>query len=134
VFRCSSRDALQAKGTTPADFFRGAHEGDPVFCGECRRSVVVVELHVDVHGAGLLLRLDQSGELGRVVGGDEAEQMLQSVVLGVTTVVGRERGGDTVESGGGDRLDFSFERPLPGRRGVSDERPEVGDVGDGGHG
>ncbi len=39
--------------------------------------------------------------------------MLQSVVFGVATVVRSERGGDTVETGGGDRLDFSVERPFP---------------------
>ncbi len=115
----------------PPDFLGGAVEGEPVFGGEGGWGVVIVELDVDVDGTGFLLLAEAVGKLGGVVGGDESEDVAEPVFLREATVFGGDAGGDAVEAGGGDGLDFLFERPLFGGRGVADEGPEVGDVGDG---
>jgi len=77
----------------PTVLSASAGQLQPVFGGEGRRRVVVVQLDVDLDGAGVLLRGDPSRELLRVVRRDEANQvpkpvlLRQAPVLGVSLVV-----------------------------------------------
>lgn len=101
--------------------------------GHRGRGVVVVQLHIDVHGTAFLLLPQHPLEFVRIAGRDEPQQVFQSVFFGGAAVVGGECGGDAVKTCLGDGFDFAVERPLFLRRGVADQRPEIGDVGDLGH-
>jgi len=52
------------------------------------------------------------------------------VFLGETAVLGGNGGRDTVKAGGGHGFDLLLQRPFFSGRRVTDEGPEVGDVGD----
>ena len=122
------------RADNPADLFGRAFKLKPVFCCDGGRRVVVVHLNVDLDSAGFFLRADQFLELGGFVAGDETEDVAKTVFLGEATVLGCDGGGDTIKAGGGDGFDFTLERPFLERGGVANEGPEVGDVGDLGHG
>ena len=107
---------------------------EPVLRRDGGRRVVVVHLNVDLDGAGFFLSTDQFLELGGFVAGDETEDVVKTVFLGEATVLRCDGGGDTIKAGGGDGFDLTLEGPFLEGGGVTDEGPEVGDVGNLGHG
>ncbi len=115
----------------PAEPFRLAFQPPPVLHRDRGRRVVVGELNVDVPRPALFLRAQQSGEFVRIAGRNVAEQMLQPVSVGKPVVFRCQPGGESVETGGGNRADLALKRPFPSPGGMAHQRPETGNVGDG---
>ena len=116
-----------------ADFLGRAHQLQPVARRQGGRSIVVIQLHINMHRTAFFLRPDQAAEISRLIGGDKSENIFEAVFFREAAMLGRHGRSQAIKARGGDSLDFSFERPLASHDRMTSERPEISDMRDLGH-